>query len=200
MENDYVHNCKLFIEHTCGCHLNNSSPCSSLFSLDEYDSLQSQAWFPPIPSFTAKLQWVIIGSVMSLMNTRVNRKSGKNKEKVVIYHFSTQWSTCMPKDLLVLSWHWQRQANSGKRELFFQWTKYTCSWWCWQTTSQCHFSWKYPGYCPIHFQLYRAECPVLPRRTPTYKKDDIKILPSSTSKKILLCTISLIKYHILGLL
>ena len=39
-----------------------------------------------------------------------------------------QWSTCMPKDLSVLSWHWQRQANSSEGDLPFQWTEYMCSW------------------------------------------------------------------------
>ena len=38
IENDDEHKCKLFIENTCGCCLDNGSPCSSLFSLDEYVS------------------------------------------------------------------------------------------------------------------------------------------------------------------
>ena len=72
IENDEEHKCELFIENTCGCRLDNGSPCSSLFSLDEYVSHQSQASLLN----RNELHLVIIGSVVSLVNTILTGRVG----------------------------------------------------------------------------------------------------------------------------
>ena len=82
-----VEKCKMFVERICGCSLANGSPCSSLFSVDDYVSHRSQASLLT----HNELDLVLIGSMMSLVNTQADKKTGKQAYKKIayIYHIST---------------------------------------------------------------------------------------------------------------
>ena len=199
IENDDEHKCKLFIENTCGCRLDNGSPCSSLFSLDEYVSHRSQASLLN----HNELDLVIIGSVMCLVNTHPNRKSGKHKTT----KRKRSFTTFLHNGQHVCQKTYQFFLGIGKDRLTAVKESYLSN----GLSTRVHGN---AGKLPhnatsfesiqdiVRFISNYAEqnALLLPGRTPRHKKDDIKILPSSTSKKVPLYTISSIKYHILVLL
>ena len=171
------------MEHTCGCRLDNGSPCSSLFSLEEYVSHRSQASLLT----RNELDLVIIGSVMSLVNTHPNRKSGKHKPTKRKRSFTTfphngqhvcqqtYWFflgiskdrlTAVKESYLSNGLSTRVHGNAGRLR---------------------HNTTSFESIQDIvRFISNYAEqnALLLPGQTPRYKKDDVKILPSSISKKV----------------
>lgn len=69
--------CQEFLERTCGCRLNNGSPCSNLIPLEKYVSHRYEA-----AALTRdQLDLVLIGAVMSLVNSNEKTFNKNHKSK-----------------------------------------------------------------------------------------------------------------------
>ena len=182
---DDVEKCKMFTEHTCGCSLANGSPCSSLFSVEQYVSHRSQASLLT----RNELDLVLIGSMMTLVNTQANRKSGKHKP----IKRSRTFTTFLHNGQHVCQQTYRFFLGIGKDRL----TAVKESYFSNGLTTRVHGN---AGRLPhnvtpfetiqniVQFVSNYAEqnTLLLPGRIPKYKKDDIKLLPSSMSKKVTL--------------
>ena len=182
---DDVEKCKMFTERTCGCSLANGSPCSSLFSVEQYVSHRSQASLLT----QIELDLVLIGSMMTLVNTQANRKSGKHKP----IKRSRTFTTFLHNGHHVCQQTYRFFLGIGKDRL----TAVKESYFSNGLTTRVHGN---AGRLPhnvtpfetiqniVQFVSNYAEqnALLLPGRIPKYKKDDIKLLPSSMSKKVTL--------------
>ena len=180
---DDTDKCKMFIERTCGCRLANGSPCSSLFSVDEYASHHYQASLLT----RNELDLVLTGSMMSLVNTQSNTSSGKHKPT----KRSRTFTNFLHGGQHVCQQTYRFFLGIGKDRLTAVKQNYLSN----GLATRVHGN---AGRLPhnvtsfetikeiVQFVSNYAEehAILLPGRIPRYKKDDIKLLPSSTSKKV----------------
>ena len=69
--------CQEFVEKTCGCHLADGSPCSSLFPLEHYIQLRAQSSFLN----RDELDLTLIGAIMSIVIQDDNIRDGHKNPK-----------------------------------------------------------------------------------------------------------------------
>lgn len=171
------------MERTCGCHLVNGSPCSSVFSLDHYVSHRSQASLLT----RNELDLVLIGSMMSLVNTQPDRKGGKHKPT----KRSRTFTTFLHNGQHVCQQTFRFFLGIGKDRLAAVKESYLSN----GLTTRVHGN---AGRLPHNVTSYETiqnivqfvsnyaeqNALLLPGRIPGYKNDNIKLLPSSISKKV----------------
>ena len=170
--------CQEFVERTCGCRLNNGSPCSSLIPLEQYVCHRSEA-----AGLTCdQLDIVLMGAVMSVLNTNSETfdKSHKTKSQEQIYsHYlfgsqrvcrrTYQFLLGVGKDRLqAIKANYMENAYMATQRGFLT----------------CDILWGNSKDSEVYHQLCRGPAILLPGRIPGYKRDDLKLLPSSTSKKV----------------
>ena len=175
--------CKEFIERTCGCSLNNGSPCSRLIPLEKYICHRSEA-----AALTRdQLDLVLIGAVMSVLSTNENNfdKSHKSKSRQRIYsHYLFGGQRVCRRTFQFL-------LGVGKDRLQAIKASYMEN----GLTTRIHGNTKRLPYNVTTYEEIKRivkfvsnyaeeQAILLPGRIPSYKRDDIKLLPSSTSKKV----------------
>lgn len=186
--------CKAFLTKSCGCTLAKGSPCSSLFSLDYYISHRLQA----ADLSHNELDLVIMGSLMSVVNTANSIKDGRHKsvkrKRTFCNFHHNGYQVCQvtyrflfgigKHRLKAIKAHFLENGltlrihgNTGR--LPHNATSYA--------------SIRYIVQFIINFAEQHAI--LLPGRIPAYKKDDFKLLPSSITKKV--CYVTKIEYILL---
>lgn len=181
--NPDVEICKAFVNNTCGCTLVKGSPCSSIFPLEYYVSHRLQA----ADLTHNELDLVIMGSLMSVVNKGNDIKDGKHKpvkRKRTLCNFQHNGHpVCQVtyRFLLGIGKHRLKaikahflsnglslriHGNTGK--LPHNVTTYA--------------SIRYVVQFITNFAEQHAI--LLPGRIPGYKRDDFKLLPSSTTKRV----------------
>ena len=175
--------CQEFLERTCGCRLNNGSPCSSLIPLEKYVSHRYEA-----AALTRdQLDLVLIGAVMSLVNTNdktfdKNHKS-KTRQRIHSHYLFGGQHICR--------YTFQFLLGVGKDRLHAIKASYMEN----GLTIRIHGNTKRLPHNVTTFEQIQnivrfisnfaeEQAILLPGRIPGYKRDDIKLLPSSTSKKV----------------
>ena len=175
--------CQEFLERTCGCRLNNGSPCSSLIPLEKYVSHRYEA-----AALTRdQLDLVLIGAVMSLVNTNdktfdKNHKS-KTRQRIHSHYLFGGQHICR--------YTFQFLLGVGKDCLHAIKASYMEN----GLTIRIHGNTKRLPHNVTTFEQIQnivrfisnfaeEQAILLPGRIPGYKRDDIKLLPSSTSKKV----------------
>ena len=182
-DNQDVTVCKKFIEDTCGCTLAKGSPCSATFPLEHYVTHRMQA----AELTHNELDLVILGSLMSIINTGNNIKDGAHKpvkrKRTFLSFQHNGYQVCQvtyrflfgigKHRLKAIKAHYlshgmtvRAHGNAGK--LPHNVTSYA--------------SIRYIVQFITNFAEQHAI--LLPGQIPGYKRDDLKLLPSSITKKV----------------
>lgn len=177
--------CKKFTEDTCGCTKADGNPCSTLFSLEHYIELRAQASFLTHD----ELDLVLMGSIMSTIMTDDVAwcRHKPTKRSRIRQHYMHNGHTVCKITFMFL-------YGVGKKRLTAVKDQYKNN----GLETRIH---KNSKRLPHNYrsleviknvirflQNYAEENAILlPGRIPGYKRDDIKILPSSRSKKVPMC-------------
>ena len=176
--------CSKFVEDTCGCKWADGKPCSLLFTKEYYATFRSQTSFLT----HEQLDLVLLGSVMSTVSdgdvTAGRHKPAKRQRTALsymhkghhlcratfnfLYGIGKHRVPAIKRHFLEYGLETRVHGNSRKRpHNSLTWD---------MVTNIVKF---------IH-NFAEQNAILLPGRIPTYKRDDIKLLPSSDSKKV--CT------------
>ena len=174
--------CEKFVRDTCGCSKADDKPCSSLFSMEHYLDLRAQASLLTHD----ELDLVLMGSVMSTILTDDVAwcRHKPTKRSRIRQHYMHNGHTICKTTFMFL-------YGIGKKRLLAVKDAYNNN----GLETRIHKNRKslphnYRSYDVIKnfvtfLQNYCEENAILlPGRIPGYKRDDIKILPSSQSKKV----------------
>ena len=103
-ESPDVHNCQEFVEKTCGCHLANGRPYSSLLSVEHSIQLRAQSSFLN----RDELDFTLIGAIMSTVmhddHVRDGRHNPKRRKQTRTSYMHHGHEIC--KDIYLFAWHW----------------------------------------------------------------------------------------------
>lgn len=180
---DELDKCSQFVRVTCGCTKANGKPCSNLFSEEHYADLRAQAAFLT----HEQLDLVILGSVMATINTDDSRLHGRHKpakrQKTTMIFMHHGHHLC--------SKTYNFLHGLGTHRVKFVRKSYLTN----GLTPRTHGnSNRVPNnvlsYTEISnllkfIQNYAEQHAILlPGRIPGYKRDDLKLLPCSDTKKV----------------
>ena len=177
--------CADFLRRTCGCKKASGNPCSSLFPLEHYVTLRAQSALLT----RSELDMVLLGSIMSTTLDLTHAvKDGGHKDakrrKVssnFMHHghnvckltFSFLYGVGINHRILAIRKHYQEQGLETRTH---QNSKRLPA----QTLSFDDIS-----NIVKYLQQYAEQHAILlPGRVPGCKRDDVKMLPSSNSKKV----------------
>ena len=176
--------CTEFVQKTCGCTKANGKPCSMLFSVDHYFEHRSQASLLT----RQELDLVLLGSIMTTVLDRDSIVDGRHKpakrSKVSSCHMHNGYKVCKSTYAFLFGVGTKHKLENIKKHYLEHGMDIrvhkntrrlppkTLSFA--DITSLVKFI---ENYAEQHAIL-------LPGRIPGYKKDDIKLLPCSTSKKV----------------
>ena len=180
-----LHLCKKFIETTCGCKKANGKPCSSLFPLDHYIDLRAQSSLLTHDELDLVLLGCIMCTVLIDQYIRDGRHKPVKRRRTTITFMHHAHEVCKTTFGFLY--------GVGRRRIMALKESYLLN----GLETRIHGNTKR---LPHNQMTHRAICNVvkflqnyaeqnailLPGRLPNYKKDDIKLLPSSCSKKVFL--------------
>jgi len=173
-----------FVNSTCGCDLAPGDlPCSGLFSVQHYVTVRAQCCLLS----KEELDMVLMGSIMSTVNNGDNIHDGRHKpakRKRVTVNFMHESHKVCKKTFLFLHAVGKKRLQAVKQH--FQ-TKGLEQREHGNKNNSPH-NYSYDRIVSVHKFLsnYAEENAILlPGRIPGHKRDDIKLLPSSRSKKVL---------------
>ena len=177
--------CSDFVRHTCGCKKAGGDPCSSLFSADHYVTLRAQAALLT----RNELDMVILGSIMSTtLDVTHSIKDGRHKDskrrKVssnFMHHghhvckvtFAFLHGIGINHRVLAIRKHYE---ENGMETRTHQNSKRLPA----RTLSFDDIN----RVVKFLQQFAEQHAILLPGRVPNHKRDDVKLLPSSNSKKV----------------
>ena len=174
--------CRDFLNQTCGCHLaNDKKPCSSQFSMDYILDIRAQAALLS----RDELDLILIGEIMAGLHKAETVKSGRHKTTTRQRKYTVHMHNGKPVTFGFL------HGIGPKHELAAIKEHYAKN----GLTPRVH---KNTRRLPAHALTYDQQLAImkylqnyaeehailLPGRIPGYKRDDIKLLPSSCSKKV----------------
>ena len=175
--------CVEFLLKTCGCSKVNGNPCSSLFTVQHYTDLRAQASLLT----HEQLDLVIMGSIMSTTNVTDDNIHGHHRpakrQKTCIGYMHNGRQLCRKTYNFLHGVGKHRvpaiknsYINDGLTPRVHGNSK---------ATPHNALSFKHISNLVKFIQNYSEQNAILlPGRIPGYKRDDIKLLPSSESKKV----------------
>ena len=191
IESDYEV-CVQFYERTCGCQKADGKPCSSLFTLEHFFDMRSQASLMT----HQELDLVLLGSLMTTLHdhdttaARGRHKPAK-RTKVTSHFMHNGYHVCIKTFAFLFGIGANHRIKAirkhylenGMEPRVHKNTKRLPS----KTASYEDLL------ALVKFLQNYAETNaiLLPGRIPSYKRDDLKLLPSNTSKKVIhniICT------------
>ena len=177
--------CRTFLNQTCGCKLaSDKKPCSSQFFMDYVLDIRAQA----APLSRDELDLVLIGEIMASLHKEDTVKSGRHittaRQRKYTAHMHNGKPVCAvtfeflhgigPKHKLpAIKEHYAKNGLTPRVHK--------------NTRQLPAHALTYDQQLDImkYLQNYAEEHAILlPGRIPGYKRDDIKLLPSSCSKKV----------------
>ena len=177
--------CRDFLRRTCGCKKAGGEPCSSLFSVEHYITLRAQS---ALLSRT-ELDMVLLGSLMSTtLDDSHTIKDGRHKDakrrkmssnfmhhghNVCKVTFAFLYGVGINHRVLALRKHYQ---ENGMETRVHQNSK--------QTPAQALSFDDINRIVKYLNQYVEQHAILLPGRIPGQKRDDVKLLPSSSSKRV----------------
>ena len=177
--------CNEFLRHTCGCKKAAGSPCSSLFPLEHYVTLRAQSALLT----RNELDMVLLGSIMSTtLDDSHSVKDGRHKDakrrktssnfmhhghNVCKVTFSFLHGIGINHRTLAMRKHYQEKGLEPRTH---------------QNSRRLPprtLSFDDINRVVKYLQQYAEQHAILlPGRVPGIKRDDVKMLPSSNSKKV----------------
>lgn len=175
--------CKEFIEQTCGCKRANGRPCSSLFSLDYYIERRAQACLLT----RNELDLVMLGSIMS--TTRIDdvthgRHKPVKRQRPRACYMHNGCEICKVTFGFIFGVGRKHRIDAIRNHYAEE-----------GLTTRVHKNSKLRPHNALSFdditkianflQNYSEQHAILlPGRIPAYKRDDMKLLPCSDTKKV----------------
>ena len=174
--------CTEFVRLTCGCRKANGKPCSSLFSEEHYAELRAQASFLT----HEQLDLVILGSIMATIHKddifHGRHKPAKRQKTMMTYMHHGH-------HLCVHTYNFLHGIGSHRVK------HVKASYITHGLATRTHGN---SNKLPANTLFYRSTCYLvkfvqnyaeqnailLPGRIPQFKRDDVKLLPCSDSKKV----------------
>jgi len=187
--------CRDFIEQTCGCKKSNGRPCSSQFSMDYYIERRAQASLLT----RSELDLVMLGSIMS--TTRIDEDVTHGRHKPVkrqrprVHYLHNGCEVCKVTFGFIFGVGRKHKIDGIRKHYMDE-----------GLTPRVHKNSKLRPHNALSFcdvtsivdflQNYAEQHAILlPGRIPGYKRDDIKLLPSSNSKKVFKHNINTIRFN-----
>jgi len=178
------HVCRQFIEQTCGCKKAAGRPCSSQFSMEYYMERRAQASLLT----RNELDLVMLGSVMSTTHTGENVTHGRHqpvkRQRPRVHYMHNGCEVCKVTFGFIFGVGSKHKIDNIRTHYLDE-----------GLTPRVHKNSKLRPHNALTFddimsiinflQSYTEQHAILlPGRIPGYKRDDIKLLPSSNSKKV----------------
>ena len=177
--------CEQFVCATCGCHLADGKPCSTLFPLEYYTEIRGQAFLLT----RDQLDMVLLGSVASTVqdNDDVGVRSGHKpakRQRTGIGYMHKGYNVCRTT-FTFLHGVGKHKVNGIKKHFLDH-----------GLSTRIHGNTKKRPHNALTFSMIlnvlkfiqnyaEKNALLLPGRIPGFKSDDIKVLPCSDSKKVL---------------
>lgn len=178
-----ISTCEKFERETCGCKLANGKPCSTLFSSEYYVQLRSQASLLT----REQLDMVLLGSVMStVMESEVacGRHKPTKRQRTTVNFMHKGYHLC--RTTFTFLHGISKHRLKGIKDSFL--TNGLVTRTHGNTKKMPHNALTFDMIVNIlkFIQNYAEQnALLLPGRIPAFKRDDIKVLPSSDTKKVL---------------
>lgn len=176
--------CEQFVRATCGCKLADGKPCSSLFPLEYYADIRGQAFLLT----RDQLDMVLLGSVASTVQddddvgVRSGHKPAK-RQRTGIGYMHKGYNLCRTTFTFLYGVSKHKVHGIKKHFLEHGFSSRTHG----NTNKRPHNALTFNGILNVlkFIQNYAEQnALLLPGRIPGFKNDDIKVLPSSDSKKV----------------
>ena len=177
--------CKEFAQITCGCTKAEGKPCSALFTEEHYADLRAQASFLT----REQLDLVIMGSIMATVNNdefrpSYTRHKPAKRQKIVTTYMHHGHHLCKA------TYNFLHGVGNHRVKAIKQ--SYLSN----GLSVRTHGNYKRMPHNALSYrqvanlvkfiQNYAEQHAILlPGRIPAFKRDDLKLLPSSVSKKVL---------------
>ena len=176
--------CQEFLRTTCGCKKANGKPCSSLFSEEHYRDLRAQASFLT----HEQLDLVILGSLMATVNTdkfrpSYSRHKPAKRQKMTTTYMHQGHHLCKTTYDFLHGVGNHRVKNIRKSYIQDGLAVRTHG----NAKRSPHNALTYTQITNLvkFIQNYAEQNAILlPGRVPGFKRDDLKLLPCSDSKKV----------------
>ena len=187
--------CKKFTENTCGCKKINGRPCSTQFSAEYIIEMRAQASLLTHD----ELDMVILGSLMTTLNRSENIVDGRHKPKKRERDYSDYTHNCLSVCTVTFGFLYGIGSKKRLQSLRSHYLENGM-------TPRVHGNTKSLPHNSLPFGIINAAVKflqnyaeqhaiLLPGRIPGYKRDDMKLLPSSSSKMVRIYQISRCKLY-----
>lgn len=183
-ESPDIRKCQEFVEKTCGCHLAHGRPCSSLFLLEHYIELRAQSSFLT----RDELDLTLIGAIMSTLihddYVRDGRHKNPKRRKQTTTSYMHHGHEICKKTFTFLHGIGKDRLRNVKDSYLTNGLETRVH----GNTKRLphnHLTHAVITNVTAFLKNYAEENAILlPGRIPGNKRDDIKLLPSSRSKKV----------------
>ena len=183
-ESPDIQKCQEFVQNTCGCHLAQCRPCSNLFSLEHYIQLRAQSSFLT----RDELDLTLIGSIMSTLiqddYVRDGRhKNPKRRKQMTTLYMHHGYEIC--KKTFTFLYGIGKERLRNVRDSYLTNGLETRVHGNTKRLPHNHLTHAVITNVTKFLKNYSEENAILlPGRIPGHKRDDIRLLPSSRSKKV----------------
>ena len=177
--------CVEFVERTCGCKKADGKPCSSLFPLEHFAEMRSQAFLMT----HQELDLVLLGSLMTTLHDHEDtvargRHKPVKRKKITSHFMHNGYHVCINTFAFLYGIGANHRIKAIRKHYLENGME-----------PRVHKNTKrlpprtasYEDILVLvkFLQNYaETNAILLPGRIPGYKRDDLKLLPSSTSKKV----------------
>ena len=178
-----VEKCSDFVRRTCGCRMADGRPCSSLFSVDYYINIRSQASLLT----RQQLDLVLLGSVMSTTAVEKDVVRGRHKptkrQRLTMGYMHRGYQLC--KVTFNFMYGLGKHRVPAIRKSFISNGLEVRTHGNTKRVPHHASSFNTIRNTILFIQNYAEQnAIILPGRIPGQKRDDVKLLPSSDSKKV----------------
>ncbi|XP_065901333.1 uncharacterized protein [Dysidea avara] len=176
--------CEEFVVNTCGCKKTDGRPCSSQFTTEHLIEMRAQASLMTHD----ELDMVILGSLMTTLNRSENIIDGRHKAKRRQRNYSDYMHNRVPVCSVTFGFLYGIGPKTRLQSIRSHYLE--CG-----MTPRVHGNTKCLPHNAMPFDVINAAVKflqnyaeqhaiLLPGRIPGYKRDNMKLLPSSSSKKV----------------
>ena len=181
-----VAKCRKYVERTCKCDLvePDGSPCSTLFPIEHYIQTRAQANFLTHDELDLVLLGQIESAVLLTPTVIDGRHSNTTERSRVTMKYKHHGMTICRKTFLFLH-AVGKDRHQNLKQHYIKNGLETCVHKNTKQAPKHSFPYSTKKYMVKFLQNYAEEnALLLPGRIPGYKRDDIKLLPSSRSKRV----------------
>ena len=179
-----VNECKQFHQRTCGCDKDQGNPCSKLFPLEHYIEMRAHCSFLTKDELDLALMGFISSAILDSETVKDGRHQHPAKRKRLTMTYKHHGMEVCRKTFLFLHGIGKDRLQNVKDHYKVEGLQVRINK---NTKRSPHHAMPFAAkrYVLAFLNNYAEENAILlPGRIPGYKRDDIKLLPSSRSKAV----------------